>query len=52
MEIKFEINKKLECRNRYYGKNWNVITMYLIIIAVIIEIILKIKVMLMNRDNK
>ena len=30
----------------YYGKNWKLITIYLIIVAVIIEII-----MLMNKDN-
>ena len=48
----FEINKELECRNRYYGKNWNVITMYLIIITVIVEIIVKIEVMLRNNYHK
>ena len=36
----------------YYGKNWKVITIYLIIIiTVIIEIIVKMIVMLMNKDN-
>ena len=49
MEIKFEINKELEC------KNWKVITIYLIIIIIIIiiiiEIILKMIVMLMNKDK-
>ena len=35
----------------YKCKNWNVITIYLVIIAVIIEIILKIVVMFMNKDK-
>ena len=37
--------------NSYYNKNWKVITMYLIIKTVIIEIIVIIAVMLMNNDN-
>ena len=37
--------------NSYYGKNWNVITIYLIIITAIIEIIVKMTVMLMNNNN-
>ena len=32
-------------------KNWKIITMYLIIVTVIIEIIVKMIVMLMNKDN-
>ena len=39
MEIKFEIKKN-------YDKNWKLITIYLIIVTVIIEI-----TMLMNKDN-
>ena len=35
----------------YKCKNWNVITIYLVIITVIIEIILKIVVMFMNKDK-
>ena len=35
----------------YYGKNWKVITIYLIIVTVILEIIVKIIIMLMNKDN-
>ena len=34
----------------YYGKNWKVITIYLII-TVIVEIIVNMIVMLMNKDN-
>ena len=33
-------------------KNWKVITMYLAIVTEIIEIIMKMIVMLMNKDNK
>ena len=33
-------------------KNWKVITMYLTIVTVIIEIIVKMIVMLMNKDNQ
>ena len=40
---KFEIKKYLECK---YGKNWNLVTIYLIIVTVITEII-----MVMNKDN-
>ena len=47
IEIKFEINKELEWK---YGKNWKVITMYLLI--TIIEIIVKMIVMLMNEEIK
>ena len=32
-------------------RNWKVITMYLIIVIVIIEIIMKMTVMLINKDN-
>ena len=32
-------------------KNWKVITIYLIIVTVMIEIIVKMIVMLMNKDN-
>ena len=32
-------------------KNWKVITMYLAIVTVIIEIIMEMIVMLMNKDN-
>ena len=32
-------------------KNWKVVTMYLAIVTVIIEIIMKMIVMLMNKDN-
>ena len=32
-------------------KNWKVITMYIIIATVIIEIIVKMIVMVMNKDN-
>ena len=32
-------------------KNWKIITMYLIIVTVRIEIIVKMIVMLMNKDN-
>ena len=32
-------------------KNWKVITMYLAIVTEIIEIIMKMIVMLMNKDN-
>ena len=35
----------------YYGKNLKVTTIWLIIIAVIIGIIVKMKVMLMSNDN-
>ena len=35
----------------YYGKNWKVITIYLIIVTVITEIIVKMMVMLMDKDN-
>ena len=37
--------------NSYYSKNWNVITIYLIITTVILEIIVKMIVMLMNNNN-
>ena len=37
--------------NSYYSKNWKVMTIYLIIIKVIIEIIVKMTVMLMNNNN-
>ena len=37
--------------NSYYGKNWKVIRIYLIIITLIREIIVKITVMLMNKNN-
>ena len=40
---KFEIKKYLESK---YGKNWNLVTIYLITVIVITEII-----MLMNKDN-
>ena len=36
--------------NSYYGKNWKVITINLIIITVIIEIIVKMTVILMNNN--
>ena len=32
-------------------KNWKVITMYLAIVTVIIEIIMEVIVMFMNKDN-
>ena len=35
----------------YYCKNWKVITIYLIIITVTIEIMLKMIAMLMNKDK-
>ena len=35
----------------YCGKNWKVITIYLMMITVIIEIIVKMIVMLMNKDD-
>ena len=35
----------------YSGKNWKLITLYLIIVTVTIEIIVKMTVMLMNKDN-
>ena len=35
----------------YYGKNWKVISIYLIILTLTIEIIVKMIVMLMNKDN-
>ena len=37
--------------NSYYTKNWKVITIYLAIITVTIEIIVKMTVMLMNDNN-
>ena len=37
--------------NSYYGKNWNVITIYLIVITVIIEIIVKMTIMFVNNNN-
>ena len=44
--------KSIKSQNvSYYGKNWKVITIYLIIITVIIEITVKMIVMLMNEDN-
>ena len=33
------------------GKNWRIITIYVIIVALIIEIILKMIVMLMKKEN-
>ena len=36
----------------YYGENWKVVTIYLIIVTVIIEVIVKMIAMLMNKDNK
>ena len=50
MDIKFEIKKYSELSS-YYGKNWEIITIYLITVTVIIEIIVKMIVMLMNKDN-
>ena len=44
-------SKKNQNVSSYYGKNWKVITIYLIIITVIIEIIVKMIVMFMNKDN-
>ena len=46
--------KSLKSQNvgHYYGKNWSLIRIYLIIIiTVIIEIIVKMIVMLMNKDK-
>ena len=37
--------------NSYYSKNWKVITIYLIIVTVIIELIVKMTVTLMNNNN-
>ena len=48
MEIKFEIIKKFV--SSYNNENWSII--YLIMITVIIEIIVKMIVMLMNKDMK
>ena len=44
--------KSIKSQNAsYYGKNWKLITIYLVIITVIIEITVKMIVMLMNKDN-
>ena len=52
MDIKFEINKQLKCKQLLWLKNFGkVITIYLIIVTVIIEIIVKMMVILMNKDN-
>ena len=50
MEIRF---KSINSQNvsSYCGKNWKVITIYLIIVTVIIELIVKMIVMLMNKDD-
>ena len=37
--------------NSYYSKNWKVITIYLIIMTVTIEIIVKMTVMFNNNNN-
>ena len=53
MEIKFEIKKYLEVKikiNKIF-KNFKVITIYLIIVTVIIEIMVKMIVILINKDN-
>ena len=49
-------NSKLKSLNNQnvssnYGKNWRIITIYVIIVALIIEIILKMIVMLMKKEN-
>ena len=45
-------SKNIQNVSSYYGKNWKVITIYLIIVTVIVEIIVKMILMLMNKDNK
>ena len=49
-------NSKLKSLNNQnvssnYGKNWRIITIYVIIVALVIEIILKMIVMLMKKEN-
>ena len=48
---KWKSNFKSMNVSSYSGKNWKLITLYLIIVTVIIEIIVKMTVMLMNKDN-
>ena len=54
---KFTKNVNIEFKNKNWQngvakvKNWKVSTIYLIIITVIIEIIVKMAVMVMNKDN-
>ena len=44
-------SKNIENVSSYYGKNWKVLTIYLITVPVIIEIIVEMIVMFMNKDN-
>ena len=44
-------SKNIQNVSSYYGKNWKVITIYLIIATVIIEIIVKMIAMFINKDN-
>ena len=58
METKLEINKELECKQLlreklagdYNNENWCII--YLIMITLIIEILVKMIVIPMNKDKK
>ena len=50
-----QTNKKTKWKSNFKStnlkKNWKVITMYLAIVTVTIEIIMEMIVMLMNKDN-
>ena len=48
---KWKSNFKSMNVSSYSGKNWKLITLYLIIVTIIIEIIVKMTVMLVNKDN-